>query len=124
MIIFLDCTLPYSSFADITSAKRDLPEKVTGRHIIFCWSCFEWGLHSLLCYQRSGGLLHHHSTLTCRSRRSLFCCTSLGVTSTGRYPAPCPTKPGLSSPYGAIICITRINNLADISQKIKKKNTT
>jgi hypothetical protein len=26
-----------------------------------------------------------------------FCCTSLGVASTGRYPAPCPMKPGLSS---------------------------
>ena len=27
-----------------------------------------------------------------------FCCTSLGVASTGRYPASCPMKPGLSSP--------------------------
>ena len=27
-----------------------------------------------------------------------FCCTFLGVTSTGRYPASCPVKPGLSSP--------------------------
>ena len=27
-----------------------------------------------------------------------FCCTSLGVTSTGRYPASCPVKLGLSSP--------------------------
>ena len=27
-----------------------------------------------------------------------FCCTGLGVTSTGRYPASCPVKPGLSSP--------------------------
>ena len=26
-----------------------------------------------------------------------FCCTGLGVTSTGRYPASCPAKPGLSS---------------------------
>ena len=25
-----------------------------------------------------------------------FCCTGLGVTSTGRYPASCPMKPGLS----------------------------
>lgn len=28
----------------------------------------------------------------------IFCCTFLGVTSTGRYPASCPMKPGLSSP--------------------------
>ena len=27
-----------------------------------------------------------------------FCCTFLGVASTGRYPASCPVKPGLSSP--------------------------
>ena len=27
-----------------------------------------------------------------------FCCTSLGVASTRRYLAPCPMKPGLSSP--------------------------
>ncbi len=27
-----------------------------------------------------------------------FCCTGLGVASTGCYPAPCPVKPGLSSP--------------------------
>ena len=26
-----------------------------------------------------------------------FCCTGLGVTSTGRYPSSCPLKPGLSS---------------------------
>ena len=26
-----------------------------------------------------------------------FCCTILGVASTGRYPASCPVKPGLSS---------------------------
>ena len=31
-------------------------------------------------------------------RAVIFCCTFLGVTSTGRYPASCPVKPGLSSP--------------------------
>ena len=34
----------------------------------------------------------------CEGRRYTFCCTFLGVTSTGRYPASCPVKPGLSSP--------------------------
>lgn len=37
-----------------------------------------------------------------------FCCTSLRVASTGRYPASCPMEPGLSSPSAfakaAIIC--------------------
>ena len=37
-------------------------------------------------------------------RRFLFCCTSLRVTSTGRYPAPCPMKPGLSSPATFRFC--------------------
>ena len=33
-----------------------------------------------------------------RSVAVYFCCTGLGVASTGRYPASCPVKPGLSSP--------------------------
>ena len=39
-----------------------------------------------------------------------FCCTFLGVASTGRYPASCPVKSGLSSPIkiGAIIYPTYI----------------
>ena len=32
------------------------------------------------------------------TRRSALCCTFLRVTPTGRYPAPCPVEPGLSSP--------------------------
>ena len=68
-----------------------------------------------LCYQRGGSLLHCPSTLTQlwlsqNSKNSneffprfaagavYFCCTILGVASTGRYPASCPVKPGLSSP--------------------------
>ena len=64
-----------------------------------------------LCYQRGGSLLHCLSTLTRTesskeaslsssqpsARAVYFCCTGLGVTSTGRYPASCPVKPGLSS---------------------------
>ena len=62
------------------------------------------------CCQRGGSLLHCLSTLTrayvyrvlprdlCIHMPGLyFCCTGLGVTSTGRYPASCPVKPGLSS---------------------------
>ena len=34
----------------------------------------------------------------CRPKPAVsFCCTFLGVASTGRYPASCPVKPGLSS---------------------------
>ncbi len=38
------------------------------------------------------------------SRAVLFCCTFLRVTSTGRYPASCPVKPGLSSPAPFRLC--------------------
>ena len=48
------------------------------------------------CYQAGGSLLHCLSTLTGKPA-VYFCCTGLGVTSTGRYPASCPVKPGLSS---------------------------
>ncbi len=50
----------------------------------------------------SGELLPHPFTLTClrRSlgRRSSLCGTFPGVSPAGRYPAPCPEEPGLSSP--------------------------
>ena len=49
------------------------------------------------CYQDGGSLLHCLSTLTSASEAVYFCCTGLGVTSTGRFPASCPAKPGLSS---------------------------
>ena len=61
------------------------------------------------CYQTGGSLLLCLSTLTRPegpfrkasfskpSGAVYFCCTGLGVTSTGRYPASCPVKPGLSS---------------------------
>ena len=48
-------------------------------------------------YRQGGSLLHCLSTLTSQKKAVSFCCTGLGVTSTGRYPASCPMKPGLSS---------------------------
>ena len=51
-----------------------------------------------VCYHPGGSLLHCPSTLTISDMAVYFCCTILGVASTGRYPASCPVKPGLSSP--------------------------
>ena len=73
--------------------------------------CFEWGLHGQLCHHNRGGLLHtpfhpYHKVAV------LFCCTFLGVTSTGRYPAPCSVKPGLSSAEAAISHPTSFVNLS------------
>ena len=89
IIIYLGLLLP--------TASSDLPESRPGKPVAFFLSCFGWGLHSPACYHTGGSLLHCHSTLTGICRRFLFYCTSLGVTSTGRYPASCPMKPGLSS---------------------------
>ena|GEM_PF-6998499 len=64
----------------------------------FNWSCTEWGLHSVLCLQSTGALLPHLSTLAVNIITAVyFCCTILGVASTGRYPAFCPMVLGLSS---------------------------
>ena len=75
-----------------------LPKSTTGSRIAFSWTCFGWGLHGSVCYQPDGSLLHCLSTLTGIKPAVYLCCTSLGVTSTRRYLASCPVKPGLSSP--------------------------
>ena len=95
IIIYLVLLLPAGS--------SDLPKGTTGSRIAFVWSCFGWGLHGFSCYHENGSLLHCLSTLTgtCSKLPApavYLCCTGLGVTSTGRYPASCPVKPGLSSP--------------------------
>ena len=107
MIIYLGCPSPDSSSDSFPNRNATYPKARRATVWPPVWSCFEWGLHSTLCYQRAGGLLSRHSTLTGQSRRYNFCCTFLGVTSTGRYPAPCPMKPGLSSAFAAIICATQ-----------------
>ena len=79
------------------AGSSDLPES---RRVALC---FLFGLASdgvyicPSCYQEGGSLLHCPSTLTRSCRAVHFCCTILGVASTGRYPASCPVKPGLSS---------------------------
>ncbi|EXB49510.1 hypothetical protein J699_03860 [Acinetobacter sp. 1000160] len=50
------------------------------------------------CYQTRGALLPHPFTLTSRMRRSTLCCTCRRLSPPRRYLAPCPLKPGLSSP--------------------------
>jgi len=45
-----------------------------------------------------GELLPHPFTLTRRGGRTSLCGTFPGVAPAGRYPAPCPLEPGLSSP--------------------------
>jgi len=61
-------------------------------------SCFRWGLpeaaspqHSVSSYLTISPLRAPLGAAVC------FCGTFLRVAPTGRYPAPCPMKPGLSS---------------------------
>ena len=77
-----------------------------------------------LCYHSGGSLLHCLSTLTPQNGAVYFCCTGLGVTSTGRYPASCPVKPGLSSSAtfrhlqprpSVLLCVSVSNYITDYS---------
>jgi len=69
---------------------RDRPEVPleNKRHAPPIWSCSRWGLPCRTCCHVRGALLPHPFTLTSK-RRFAFCGTFPGVTSAGRYPAPC-----------------------------------
>ena len=92
MIIYLVLLLPAGS--------SDLPKAWRATFISLLFGLASNGVYMChCCYQQCGSLLHCLSTLTIAFAMAVyFCCTGLGVASTGRYPASCPVKPGLSSP--------------------------
>ena len=97
MIIYLYCRLPDSSHA---AAWRDVPGDTTGRRIVSCFVLLRMGF-TQPPHVTAGAVVSYTAIPPLPQtslRRFLFCCTGLGVTSTGRYPASCPMKPGLSSP--------------------------
>ena len=108
----------HSSSPDVTiGVKR--PTRELGRTTLKCpliWSCSRWGLPSSRRHQRDWWALtspFHPYPIRWMGhliRRFPFCGTFLLVTETGRYPAPCPVEPGLSSPLpkgkAAVICPT------------------
>ncbi len=71
----------------------------TGRatHAVYAQSCTGRGLHGAPRYRGAGELLPPLSILTGKEPAVCFCCTFLGVASTGRYPASCSAVLGLSS---------------------------
>ena len=71
-VIFLDCTLPHSSSARLPGQNATNPEARRAAVSLPIRSCFGWSLHSLVCYQPSGGLLPRHSTITRRKAASCF----------------------------------------------------
>ena len=87
MVIYLGLMLPAGS--------SNLPRDTTGRRFFVpTWSCSRWGLQSraVACTLVSSYLAF--PPLPSAKRMAVyFCCTILGVASTGYYPAP--------SPYGA-----------------------
>ena len=93
IIIYLGLLLP--------TASSDLPESKPGKLITFFLVLLRMGFtcapvvtnRAVVSYTALPPLL-----LWQTKTAVYFCCTGLGVTSTGRYPASCPTKPGLSSP--------------------------
>ena len=90
MIIYLGLLLP--------TASSDLPESKPGKLMAFFLVLLRMGFtcapvvtnKAVVSYTAFPPLLPQVEAV-------YFCCTSLGVTSTGRYPASCPVKPGLSS---------------------------
>ena len=92
IIIYLVLLLPAGS--------SDLPKAWRAAFISLLFGLASNGVYMChCCYQQCGSLLHCLSTLTIAFAMAVyFCCTGLGVASTGRYPAFCPVKPGLSSP--------------------------
>ena len=101
MIIYLELLLP--------TASSDPPENATGSCIVFYSVLLRMGFtcapfvtkRAVVPYTTLPTLPRKetfHSDIIRYLMAVHFCCTGLGVTSTGRYPASCPVKPGLSSP--------------------------
>ena len=88
----------------------DLPESRPGRPVAFYLVLLRMGFTQPARHRDSGSLLHCHSTITTDFRfygspwLFIFCCTGLGVASTGCYPASCPAEPGLSSSAPFRLC--------------------
>ncbi len=92
----------------LPEGSSDLPESTTGRLIALFRSCFEWGLHvpsvtskAVVSYTAFPPLpqkWRYISVALVLGVFFFFFFFFFLVASTGRYPASCPVKPGLSSP--------------------------
>jgi len=89
MIIYLGRLLP--------AASSDLP-KAGGPRQRFCLVLLRMGFTYALPVTREAVVSYTALPTLPVKPAVYFCCTILGVASTGRYPASCPVKPGLSSP--------------------------
>ena len=91
VIIYLGLLLP--------TASSDPPESRSGKSIAFFLVLLRMGFTYAPSVTRRAVVSYTaFPPLPENIQAVYFCCTGLGVTSTGRYPASCPMKPGLSSP--------------------------
>ena len=88
----------------VTGRLQRLPGSAAG-HRIFPSILHQVGFASRTSRQAAGELLPRLSILTSQRDAVYFCCTFLGVASTGDYPAPCPMELGLSSSAKAAAAI-------------------
>src|SRR5262252_9007356 len=86
--------LPEGSASNLRSDRTGRPGRGSPSYLVLLRAGFTWPAG----HPTAGGLLPHHFTLAGSRRRCHFCGTFLRVTPTGRYPAPCSSEPGLSSP--------------------------
>ena len=90
MIIYLGQPLPAGS--------SDPPESTTGSRIAFVSVLLRMEFTCARSVTTTAVVSYTaFPPLPSIKKAVYFCCTGLGVTSTGRYPASCPLKPGLSS---------------------------
>ncbi len=90
MIIYLGRSLP--------TASSNLPGDETGSLMVSLFGLASDGVYTAASV--TGYTVVSYTAFSPLRRISdavLFCCTFPGVTSAGRYPASCPSKPGLSS---------------------------
>ena len=89
------------------AASSDLPESRPGKPVALCLVLLRMGFtcapsvtkRAVVSYTAFPPLpgIPRREALSANGGAVYFYCTGLGVTSTGRYPASCPLKPGLSS---------------------------
>ena len=90
MIIYLGQPLPAGS--------SDPPESTTGSRIAFVSVLLRMEFTCARSVTTTAVVSYTaFPPLPSIKKAVYFCCTGLGVTSTGRYPASCPVKPRLSS---------------------------
>ena len=87
----------------------DPPENVTGSHNVFYSVLLRMGFTYALSVTRKTVVSYTALPPLPEFLPAVhFCCTVLGVTSTRRYLASCPVKPGLSSPDPFRFCQPRL----------------